>query len=141
MLRNAQIQAAARWWSDHLRRHVTFSGLSDEERTDPRNLDYQLAERMMAFARPTYTAEQADAFERELTSVLAANRDAVQSLAVDYTPPPLFVWLLRRAGIEDLAIDFALPWKTLMTFNDGGVQVSAGYGAPFVELDVRREIP
>lgn len=134
-LSDAQIRAAARWWSDCLRRKVEVSGLSDDERKDPRNRDYELAERLVSAERPTYTVEQADAFERELVVELTTRGWQLRSLSVDYAPDVYLVRAMERAGLEGLALDFALPWKTMMTFHDGGVQVSEGYGAPWVEVE------
>lgn len=128
----SQFEVAAQWWADRLRDCV-HNGLSPDERRDPQNFGYQIAEMLMTVGRPTITLEQVEAFK---TALIAGLRDAKYppySIGVDYHPDELLSRALITADIP--VANGVLPIKSHMALNDdGAVKVSYGYAAPQVVL-------
>jgi hypothetical protein len=122
-----QITAAAQWWADRLV-NCRHSGLSAEERRDPENYGYQIAEMLMTVQRPKITDEQIEKFKGALVAKLSEDTyDANYGwLDVDYGPCKLLADALEAAGIPN---NSTLPIKTTMHLHDGLVDVRYGYGA------------
>ncbi len=126
-LTEEQIEKAAEWWADRVCK-PTFSGLSDEERKDPRNLQYQLAEAMASTLVEPVGSDQRqqfiDALKEELMN---PEYNPFWGLDVDYHPCLTLANAAKKAGIPSTNF----PWKTRMRFSEGGVvEAALGYGAP-----------
>ena len=114
-----QIEVGVEWWANALR--------GPEFQADkPGNatLVGLLAENMASSARKAkiYTEEQIKKFGEKLTELL--NRDYhgnLPQLTVEYEPRYELWTALEAAGIRPS--NSVLPWKTTMTFMDGGVQI------------------
>ena len=109
--------AAAQWWTDRLAHAET-----------PESLAYRGREYRR---RPP---EQLDAFRRalsvEIESILTAG--GRQKIEVDYDPDAT---LCRAAQAAGFSFDLSeMPRKTLMRFLPEGIDVSQGYGQPFVAI-------
>ena len=76
----------------------------------------------------TVTGSQVNDFKSSMIKILEKEENPY--LNVDYHPSANIAKPLRDAGITTSNA----PWKTRMTFNNDGVQVSYGYGAKLVEL-------
>ena len=128
-----QIEVAADWWAARLT-DCKNSGLSVEERREPKNLAYQFAELLMNGSRPTVTDEQATVFRSELVANLKkADGWTARTIGVDYGPDPVLDEALRVAGIPTTT--GTLPIKTVMWLSDdGSVAVRYGYGSPVTTL-------
>jgi hypothetical protein len=123
------IRKAVDWWADKLIA-CKNSGLSSEERSDPANRGYQMAEALMALTKPKVSQEQIDKFKNELTRVLENYKP--HSLMVDYNPDGWLTQSLEAAGISsDMGV---LPIKTRMHIEADKVEVSYGYGAEYVAI-------
>ena len=123
------IEAAVNWWADKLTA-CKQSGLSAEERRDPANQSYQLAEMLMLMNKPAVTEEQLEKFKMALTATL--NCGIPYCISVDYQPDCTLYEALQFAGISaDMG---TLPIKTNMWIRDGQVEVSYGYGAPIERI-------
>ena len=131
-LTDEQIEKAVTWWASVIVNPV-FDGLSDEERRDPQNNSYQMAEMLATVSHKNPTSEQLEAFKSSLREQLKADEDSIRGLHVDYGPDHILHEATEAAGIE---VGMSLfPWKTNMYFgDDGGVKVSAGYRAPMESL-------
>lgn len=127
-LTDEQIEKAVDWWASAIV-NPKFDGLSDEERADPQNDGYQLAEIMTAASHKNPTSEQLEAFKESLQEQLETlDEYAPRTLGVDYGPCLILHEAAKAAGIERNSL---FPWKTNMWFyDDGRVGVSAGYRAP-----------
>jgi len=120
-----QIEAAVNWWADKLNA-CKQSGLSEEERRDPANRSYELAEMLMTLCRPEVSAEQVEKFKQSLATQIEGKKP--YCLSVDYGPDMTLGQALRDAAIP--ITHGTLPIKTNMWLQDGKVEVSYGYGAP-----------
>lgn len=120
-----QVEAAVNWWADKLTA-CKQSGLSAEERRDPANQSYQLAEMLMILSKPKVTNEQIDKFKESLSTQIEAKKP--YCLSVDYGPDMVLGRALADAGID--AGMGTLPIKTTMWLDDDKVTVRYGYGAP-----------
>ena len=127
-LTDEQIEKAVNWWVNAIRQ-PTFDGLSDEERADPKNDGYQMAEMMATLAVKPKTEEQMDAFKKALRDeLLSSEYNPYHGLHVDYGPCVPLHNAAEKAGIVG---GTTFPWKTNMYFrDDGSVRVSAGYRSP-----------
>ena len=127
-LTDEQIEKAVDWWANAIV-NPKFDGLSDEERADPQNDGYQLAEIMTAASHKNPTNEQLEAFKLSLQEQLETlDEYSPRTLGVDYGPCLILHEAAKAAGIERISL---FPWKTNMWFyDDGRVGVSAGYRAP-----------
>lgn len=127
-----QIDAAVEWWAARLR-SCRHSGLSAEERRDPSNHAYQIAEMMMTVLKPRVTDEQIGAFKAALSERLTADTYEARYgvLDVDYGPCRMLRESLEAAGIP---ANHTLPIKTIMWIRDGAVRVRYGYGAKEQQL-------
>ena len=134
MVTQEQAKVAARWWGEQLK-NPTFKTLSDAERSDPATEAIAMAE-MMAGIMPRNTTDmQIAVFVDFLEARILQDEFIVRyGLHVDYGPGPDLADAADAAGI--LVTPSTFPWKTHMWFQDGGVQVSLGYGAPTEELIV-----
>ena len=127
-LTDEQIEKATNWWADAMV-NPRFDGLSNEERRDPQNDSYQLAEVMATVSHKNPTNEQLGVFKASLREQLKSDEYAIRGLHVDYGPDSMLCDAAKAAGIDITMSLF--PWKTNMYFrDDGSVTVSAGYRAP-----------
>lgn len=124
-MKSEAIEAAFQWWADKLR-SCKQSGLSAEERIDPRNDAYQMAEMLMTISKPKVTDEQITKFSESLTAKLADGK--IRYLGVDYGPDMILRSALAESGIS--AEMGTLPIKTSMWLDADKVSVRYGYGAP-----------
>lgn len=118
------IEIAVNWWADKLK-GCKHSGLSEEERRDPANNSYQLAEMLMTLSKPKVTDEQINKFKESLTALLEQN--IPYAISVDYGPDTTLRTALDAAGID--AGMGTLPIKTVMWIDGESVKVRYGYGA------------
>lgn len=127
-LTNEQIEKAVEWWANAILSPV-FDGLSKEERQDPKNEGYQMAEMLATVAHKEPTSEQLETFKVALRNNLEDDEyNQRWGLHVDYGPCGELGNAAETAGIP---IGSLFPWKTSMYFfEDGRVGVSAGYRAP-----------
>lgn len=134
-LTQQQIEVAVKWWCDILRGPKKFSGLSDEERRSGQNRSYEMAE-MMATLTAVENRPQDDKVAKfgEKLAELLANIGFWHGsgIGVDYNPDATLRAALDAAGIR-IGMT-TLPWKTSMSFYNGGVEVHCGYGAPVEKL-------
>ncbi len=129
-----QAEAAAKWWADALRnpKFDTLGETRGDQRSDPGGR-VAMAE-VMATVMAAQQEPNDEAFERfavalakALTGISA--HGYAGHISVDYGPCAVLSDAANAAELKAL-----FPWKTHMTFNDGGVQVSYGYGAPYKEI-------
>ena len=129
-LTKEQIEKAVNWWADRVAAPI-FDGLSKEERKDPVNDGYQMAEVLAnLLVKPVdITAREKfiDALREELQK---ENTRATWGLFTDYGPDAILDDVANKAGIS--LNNF--PWKTCMWFKDGKVIVALGYAAEQVEI-------
>jgi methylaspartate ammonia-lyase len=123
---NEQINVAVEWWADKLRT-CKQSGLSPEERRDPANRSYELAEIMMHLNKPKVDDEQVHKFADHLRAAMTALTGDYLCLSVDYGPDQLLADALAASGVRNTM--GTLPIKTCMWLDKGGVSVRYGYGA------------
>lgn len=123
-LTTEQTKAAVSWWADKLVA-CKHSGLSAEERRQPENSSYQLAEMFMAMSKPKVSAEQVDKFKVSLFNQIQNLKP--YCISVDYGPDSYLRTACDSAGID--AGMGTLPIKTTMWLDDGKVTVRYGYGA------------
>lgn len=116
---------AVAWWAEKLR-GCKNSGLSDAERTDPRNAGYGFAEMLMRLSKPEVTNGQLVIFSKSLHQSIT--EAAPRILSVDYDPCSELSQALAAAGIPQLI--GVLPIKTIMWIDPDKVQVRYGYGSP-----------
>lgn len=130
-LTEEQITRAASWWADQVCAPV-FSGLNEEERKDPMNSAYQMAEILAATSVKPIYQEQRDKFILALSDELRNPDFYVRGgLYVDYDPDRILARAAKVAGIPTSNF----PWKTGMSFyEDGTVKVATGYGAMYKTL-------
>jgi hypothetical protein len=123
-LTETQITKAVEWWADKLVSCKFDNGDSSETG--------QMLMMMARMARLTVTAEQVATFKESLAKLLWEDGVGVYgSIGVDYDPDKMLRAALDASGING---GYVLPWKTHMGFENGGVQVTYGYCAPWEEL-------
>jgi hypothetical protein len=123
-LTRQQIRKAAKWWREQLENPTFDAGANDPHMVMATVLANMLAEKHEP------DDGRLDVFERELRRALARETRYISSLSVDYHPGPILRDAADRAGIDHSRF----PWKTRMSFRDGKVLVSLGYGASQVEI-------
>ena len=117
------LKVAANWWADKLR-SCRHSGLSAEERRDPANHGYQMAEMLMTLNKPKVTDEQVTLFVDTLFSRI--KHDKTRWLDVDYGPCVELADALLAVGVDPGM--GTLPIKTSMWIGDDKISVRYGYG-------------
>ncbi len=131
-LSQEQIDYAVKWWMDILKR-PKFNTLGDSRRTH--SDEPALFAEVMATVlnrESNLSDAQIELFGSDLKQALALPGRHEMYLGVDYWPDKILSEAGHAAGFPDEMTIF--PWKTSMTFRNGGVQVKYGYGAPDVEL-------
>lgn len=141
-LTTEQIETAVEWWAKDLQ-GPTFDQLSAAERKqDPKARNREgLAAMLIALGRREVTENQIEAFRGCLREILESPSGVDVGggrfihprncgLNVDYGPEMGLRQALQQANISNATLSI----KTYMQFRDGGVQVSHGYGAAWVEL-------
>ena len=114
-----QIETAVNWWIEALK-YPKFDNGDDS--------DTGMHAMMLAtIASPKVSESQVSDFENSLRKSLGEIDKSFFGIGVDYNPDRILSVALEAAEIKNSMT--ALPWKTYMTFNDGGVQVGCGYGA------------
>jgi len=131
-LTESQVNLAVDWWTKALE-NPKFQTLRPDD-TEPGSMPARMAEVMAKASHeaPADTASQA--FGEALREILETQEDGYNYLSVDYGPCSELREALEKAGLRADNPSSVLPWKTIMRFEDGGVQVACGYGEPFVEL-------
>lgn len=127
-----QIEKAVNWWADRVCA-PSFSGLTEEERSDPRNAHNLCAEAMAYMAVEPVSEEQRRTFVKALQDKLAqADWHTMRAgLRVDYYPGPILAEAAQIAGIPT----DNFPWKSRTRFReDGSVWAACGYGNPAQKL-------
>lgn len=115
-----QIEAAAEWWANAVCRPKFDNG----DDSPAGGMAFALA----TLATKPVTPEARKVFKERLSAILAELN--CQSLYADYQPEWAIANAMEQAGIHRTNC----PWKTSMHLIRGGVQVSAGYRAPYVTL-------
>lgn len=130
-LTDEQIEKAAQWWADRVCA-PTFSGLSNEERRDPRSRGYQVGEIMAAMLTKPVATDERERFVAALKEELQAeDYNPHFGLNVDYHPCSTLQNAAKKASIP--LENF--PWKTYLVFGEGGiVKAASGYGTTLMEL-------
>ena len=127
-LTEMQIDAANEWWGKAYK-NPRFQTLRPGD-TSKGSQPAAMAELMAAAGRQTPDNDSIAKFKEALRVKLQSNDEIM--LSVDYNPSrDLGECLEKAGGIQGTT---ALPWKSTMLFENGGVQVSCGYGEPYVEL-------
>lgn len=123
-LSQEQIKAACEWWGKALLNPKFDNG----DDSNAGGMGMVLA--ILANGNGP-SAESVKRFEVELSQILSRETDKPSyfSIGTDYGPDTI---LGTAAALAGIATQF--PWKTDMTFKDGGVQVAYGYRAQPVEL-------
>ena len=121
-----QIEVAVQWWGEQLKM-PTFDMGADSK-----------GSMMGELMATVYSKRQPDSviadFQGHLAKALKGTKGRVEWLCVgvDYWPDKILSDALEAAGVRVSMIQ--LPWKTQMWFQNGGVQVSLGYGGKSQEL-------
>ena len=77
-----------------------------------------------------------DAFEKRLAEFIKATveKNSSMSLSVDYYPDYNLGTIVKETGVNPSVF----PWKTTMNIDSDRVDVSSGYGAPFVKIYLKK---
>ncbi len=128
-----QIDAAVAWWVAAIKR-PRFDNLGPRHPgEDPQERRSNEFASIMAMTMPRPDEEAITRFGEALRQALTAVADQPPyCIAVDYGPDRFLSDVLQQAGIDPSIT--SLPWKTVMWFEKGGVQVSCGYGAKQEEI-------
>ena len=125
-LTREQIETAVTWWIEALK-YPKFDNGDDS--------DIGMHTMMLAtIASPKVDESQVIDFGNSLQKSLSEADDFFLGIGVDYNPDRILSLALEAGEIK--ASITSLPWKTYMTFNNDGVQVSCGYGAPREDLSL-----
>lgn len=123
---------AAKWWASQLRNGAKLDNGDD---SDAGAMTFMMA----SIAQQTFSDEQVDKFESELTKAITGGKknysypDGMMIIFVDYHADPIFDEAAKVAGFELGMSD--LPWKTTMwIYPDGKVEVAEGYRVGTIEL-------
>jgi hypothetical protein len=132
---------AARWWGDLLRAQVAPSLLRQAGYAREGGTSFMhgaMGDALAAMIRekdPPITLEQIEQLEvslaRRLVEQLA--RDEWVHFGVDYDPSPELAEAAAEAGLPRSG-NLCFPYKTRMHIHRDKIEVSCGYGAPFVIL-------
>lgn len=131
-LTERQIDVAVEWWAGKVRgpveHHAEHPGANDRS-----NRMIAAVGRIASAGRLRVTEGQALLFSEALRAALRdVDLGLLLSIGVEYRPDRILQDALTAAEILD---DFTvLPWKTVMWFDGGGVQVAEGYGAGRLDL-------
>lgn len=120
-LNEAQIDTAVKWWSDAIA-NIKFDNGDDTQQGVMASMMAKLANG----ATPAQS-ERGILFAKHLRTLLERGING-WCLSVDYHPEGELADAAELAGIETGNLT-SWPWKTVMWFERGGVQVRAGYGA------------
>jgi len=125
-----QARVGARWWADCLR---NGSKMDNGDKSEIGGMTLAMAMMLQQSRISKITPEQVDVFETALVDTIMAFEDELWDvLNVDYHANAPLRAAGEKAGID---VDFGvLPMKTTMYFQDDGVQLLYGYGAPVQEL-------
>lgn len=123
MLTKEQIGVAVEWWAKALRNPKFDNG----DDSNAGGMAMVLA--LMARGNGP-SAGQIETFKSALAVELEKAKNDYYSVNTDYGPGYVLGLAADKAGISGSAF----PWKTMMYFQNGGVQVACGYGAKAVEL-------
>jgi len=129
-LSEMQIDVAAEWWAK-VYENPQFQTVRPDD-TSRGSRPAATAQLMATAAHRTPTDNSITIFKNALKEKLQGKTYNDISLMVDYHPSRDLGECLDQAG--DTQGMTALPWKTNMQFEDNGVQVSCGYGEPYIEL-------
>jgi len=126
-LTELQVTKATEWWADRICSPV-FDGLSKEERRDPANEPYRLAEMLATMSIKPVGGNQREKFIAALREEIEAESyNSLFGLSVDYHPCRELAQAAKEAEIPRSNF----PWKTYMHFDaDGTVKAACGYGKP-----------
>lgn len=130
MTKEEVILTAVQWWSDKLASKAPHSNGDKSSASFMACLFADLGAK-------TLTPEQVSTFERALTERLGAKYDKHFTrgsdcfiIGCDYGPDIALYESAEEAGISTMNF----PFKTWMRIYKDYVEVSAGYGAPFVRI-------
>ncbi|MCM1440501.1 MAG: hypothetical protein NC131_15075, partial [Roseburia sp.] len=130
MLSKRQMETAVQWWGEKVRGGATHNNGAD-------SIQSFMAMMMADSMVKTQDSEKVEKFKSLLreafynTDYSFRTHDLIR-LSCDYGPDYILAECAEKAGIDTMNF----PWKTTMNFNDGGVQVSEGYGAPYENLEL-----
>ncbi|MCM1216003.1 MAG: hypothetical protein NC548_15960 [Lachnospiraceae bacterium] len=127
MLSKRQMETAVQWWGEKVRGGATHNNGAD-------TFQSFMAMMMADSLTKPQDDDKVEKFQLLLRGALLTEfnfrRHDYIHLGCDYGPDRILSECAEKAGIDELNF----PWKTTMTFNNGGVQVSEGYGAPYEDL-------
>ena len=112
---------AANWWADAVT-HTKYDNGDDGPAGG-------MAMMLATLSRQSVDGGQREKFVQAITAEMECFEDH-DTLDVDYAPCNELRNAMTRAGIST----HNAPWKTIMWFCNGGVQVKHGYGAEEREL-------
>lgn len=140
-LTDEQLDVAARWWIEALK-NPTFDNLGPTRGMDAKETFTNTMASVMAGMASDMNApsEQSLArFAENLKLAIRKHEEDYKSppyvLATDYGPDMMLGTAAVNAGIGISRF----PWKTVMWFGNGGVQVACGYAASPVDLMKKQE--
>lgn len=126
-LTNEQIEAAVAWWCKVLR-NPKYDNLGPTRGQDPEETRVNEMSSLLAMMLPKSDSSVIDKFGNELRNKF--QRDAAPyCIGVDYGPDGFLGEAAKKSGMKT-----EFPWKTIMWFENGGVQVRYGYGAKEEEI-------
>ncbi len=129
-LTDVQINAAVEWWGKALE-DPKFQTIRPDD-TSEGSRPAGMAELMASAAHKKPGEDNIRKFKEALREKLLGPDGGAVRLSVDYGPcRDLAECLEATDNSQGIS---SLPWKTSMHFRDGGVQVSCGYGEPYLEL-------
>jgi len=135
-LTEKQIDVAVAWWLKALEnpKFDTLGKTRGNPEADPQG-SVAMAEIMATTLHRAPASESMQRFEEALRTALQrefrSGWDA--ELDSDYGPTGLLGEVANQARLPGAGIA-TFPWKATMQFENGGVRVSCGYGAPWEEL-------
>lgn len=122
---------AAKWWRNKITDTANLSNHSNGESGD---LGFMTAlfGSMLAMDH-TPSTEEADTFEEELSRLIISKLTASDSvcLGCDYGPDEILSEAAEASGVNPSVF----PFKRHMKISLDGVEVSDGYGQPYVKLE------
>jgi len=121
-LSEKQIEVAVNWWAEK----IVVPKFDNGDNSPTGGVTVALA--LMASTR--VSEDKIGPFKEALIEGLKTNPFAMQGIHVDYGPCEILHDAMVKA---DIPTNNA-PWKTNMSFHDGGVRVSYGYGQPWEDL-------
>lgn len=143
----AEARAAAAWWADRLRSPgVMNAGSRQERELGARDENLEFAEVLATTLAHTAAAERDPDSVDRFEGVLAGKIDEALraagpygiTLGTDYHPDLILGDAAEETGVSGDGMT-TFPWKTRMRVEPGRVQVAAGYGAGWVDLELDGE--